>query len=117
MKKETQTICQALLDEKPKSAARTSTDGESLFLHGNKIATLERYPYGGIKKVTMTLAGWGTVTTRERLNGLIQSIAWRANGAYTRAGFSQKKGKQYYTDPNGNVREINPHDTVTLFVY
>ena len=38
-----------------------------LYLHGNKIA--QRAP-GSVHGVRFTLAGWNTVTTRERLNAL-----------------------------------------------
>jgi hypothetical protein len=39
----------------------TSTDGAAIFLHGNKI--VERREDG----IYVTLAGWNTTTTRERL--------------------------------------------------
>lgn len=122
MRKEAQRIVNALLNGKPATAARIHTDGTSLFLHGNKIATLERYPQaeavggegsplGGIKSVTMTLAGWGTPTTRERLNGLIRSLPF--SGGY----FSQQKGKQYFTDVNGNKKEIDTLEEITVKCY
>ena len=47
------------------SAARTSTDGQAMFLHGNLIAKRE-----ADGSVWVTLAGWGTVTTRDRVNTL-----------------------------------------------
>lgn len=64
MKTVTKTIIGAFLDRKPKTLNNTSTDGQSLFLFGNKIA--EHRPDG----VWFTLAGWPTVTTRDRLNAL-----------------------------------------------
>lgn len=44
-----------------------------MFLHGNRIAWIEGDRY------CLTLAGWGTATTRERLDGLLESIGspWR----------------------------------------
>lgn len=117
MRKETSKIVQALLNGKPATAARTHTDGTSLFLHGNKIATLERYPFGGTKSVTMTLAGWGTPTTRERLNGLLQSLAHRIGGQPTLAHFSQQKGKQFFTDVNGNKKEVDTFEEITIKCY
>ena len=46
-------------------------------LHGNLIAfrELER---DGISKVHVSLAGWGTPTTRERVNGLLDMLGSRA---------------------------------------
>lgn len=56
----------------------------SLALHGNTIAT--RFADGSINA---TLAGWPTVTTRDRLNALCDAIRQRR-------GFSQSKNVQYY---------------------
>lgn len=55
-----------------------------LNLHGNEIAC--RYHDGAI---IATLAGWPTVTTRDRLNALCDAINLRR-------GFSQSKNVQYY---------------------
>lgn len=44
--------------------SNTFVNGDSLFLHGNEIV---RKVEGGYE---ITLAGWNTTTTRERLNGL-----------------------------------------------
>jgi hypothetical protein len=64
MRKVTDKITTAFLAGKAKSLGNTSTDGKSLFLHGNMIAR-----HAG-EKLEVTLAGWPTVTTRERLNAL-----------------------------------------------
>lgn len=50
----------------------TRTDGNSVWLHGNKIVEMRE------DGVYATLAGWNTPTTRERVNGI------------TGARFSQK---------------------------
>ena len=68
-----------------------------LYLHGNLIA--ERRSNG---EVHVTLAGWGTPTTRERLNGLEQLL----NG--TRS-FHQKNHRQFY----GEI-EISSRDWVRI---
>lgn len=114
MRKETQQIAEALLNKQSKSMARTKTDGENLYLHGNRIATVKFYPFGGIQSISMTLAGFPTNTTRERLNGLIQSFAYRMTGNYTLASFTQRKGKQFYTEPSGKAREIDSRETIVL---
>ena len=57
-----------------KKIGNTETDGDNVWLHGNKI--IERRSDG----VYATLAGWNTPTTRERINGI------------TGAGFHQLKG-------------------------
>jgi hypothetical protein len=69
MRKETQKIAQAFARGQAAKAARTETDGRTVWLHGNRIA--QREDDGS---VWVTLAGWGTVTTRERLNGICQEL-------------------------------------------
>lgn len=56
----------------------------SLALHGNTIAT--RFAGG---EINATLAGWPTVTTRDRLNALCDAIGQQHK-------FSQSKNVQYY---------------------
>ena len=57
-------MCEAFINRTPASQGNTHTDGATLFLHGNAIA---RHGEHGLE---ITLAGWNTTTTRERLNGL-----------------------------------------------
>ena len=57
----------------------------SVFLHGNEILSKVNSFGNWIEEAT--LAGWDTVTTRERLNGIL--------GSHT---FTQKKGKQFFND-------------------
>lgn len=83
MRKESQKIARAFLEGKPASAARTMTDGRAMFLHGHKIAW--RDDDGAL---VVSLAGWGTVTTRDRLNTLFRL-------ANLGAGVYQRKGAQY----------------------
>lgn len=64
MRKVTKKIAVAFRDGVPLTVDNSTTDGVSVFLHGNKIAWREG------SKFFFTLAGWPTVTTRERLNGL-----------------------------------------------
>ena len=57
-----------------------------LYLHNNIIALKQHDDPNG---VLLTLAGWGTTTTRERLNGLLFELG------HPGVGFSQRKGEQY----------------------
>ena len=57
-----------------------------LYLHNNIIALKKHDAPDG---VLLTLAGWGTPTTRERLNGLLSELG------HPGVGFSQRKGEQY----------------------
>lgn len=64
---------------------------QAVYLHGNEIARFEynhmqaREPFA----ITATLAGWGTVTTRSRLNAITREFTGSAR-------FSQKNHAQYF---------------------
>jgi len=96
MRKESLKIARAFLAKESARAARTTTDGQSLYLHGNKIAW--HNPDGTL---SLTLAGWGTVTTRDRLNTICRLIGT--------GGFSQMRGRQYFAGA-----EIGENDTLTV---
>ena len=100
MRKETQKIMSAFLKGENASAQRTNTDGRSVWLHGNLIA--ER----GTTKTWFTLAGWPTVTTRDRVNGLLQ-----LSGSDYRV--FQKNGTQFLTNGK-DVREIGDSEWIGL---
>ena len=65
MRKVTREVCIAFLEGRSKRVDNTDTDGVSLRLHGNTIAQWR--PDG----LWITTAGWDTVTTRDRLKGLM----------------------------------------------
>ena len=65
MRKVTAQIKAAFEAQTPRTVGNTSTDGQSVWLHCNKI--VERRENG---EVWATLAGWATPTTRERVNGI-----------------------------------------------
>ena len=83
MKKITEKICNAFLTGKRLTISNTLTENAAIWLHGNKIAywltddfTLLPKPY---RVLQISLCGWNTVTTRERLNGLLTTLGsnWR----------------------------------------
>ena len=101
MRQETQKIMSAFLRGQKASAARTNTDGHSVWLHGNLIAQRSEGDY-----VDFSLAGWPTVTTRDRVNGLLQ-----LSGSDCRV--FQKNGTQFLT--NGDtVRELGDSEWVSV---
>ena len=85
-RQESYDAARAFLDHKPRSFARTRTDGTALYLHSSRIAW---YDDNGV--IQLTLAGWGTVTTRDRLNALCDLVVGQRL-------FRQRKGKQYFND-------------------
>ena len=100
MRQETQKIMSAFLKGESASAQPTNTDGHNVWLHGNLIA--ER----GTTKTWFTLAGWPTVTTRDRVNGLLE-----LSGSDYRV--FQKNGTQFLTNGK-DVREIGDSEWIGL---
>jgi len=84
MRQESLEVCRAFIAGRVRSMKRTRTDGTTLYLHGNRIAWWN--PDGS---VSMTLAGWGTPTTRDRLN----TLCWLM---FATRPFHQKKHQQHY---------------------
>lgn len=94
MRKETKDIMTAFLRRASRRCQRTMTDGDAVYLHGNRIAWRE--PNGDI---SMTLAGWCTPTTRERLNGLCLLLI-------DCKPFNQRKFEQFYHDDPIDTRQV-----------
>jgi hypothetical protein len=67
MRKVTKEIVQAWARGDCLTVGNTCTNGEAIFLHGHGIAWKGLEP----DEIVLTLAGWNTVTTRERLNGVL----------------------------------------------
>ena len=84
MRQESARICRAFIERRYAKAKRTTSLGNDLLLHGNRIAWWN--PDGS---VSMTLAGWGTPTTRDRLN----TLCWLM---FATRPFHQKKHQQHY---------------------
>lgn len=86
MRKITQKIAEAFREHRKLKIDNTETDGSNVWLFGKKIIS-----YGGIEhNLVFTLAGWNTLTTRERLNGILP------------ISLTMKKGVAYF---NGNPIE------------
>lgn len=80
-----------------------------LLLHGNIIATATKKFINGKYETTITItsAGWKTVTTKERLNGLLQ---------YLEAGSIQQRNFEWYLNDeywNGNDFTFYPQTSIT----
>ena len=101
MRQETHKIMSAFLRGQKASAARTNTDGHNVWLHGNKIAQRSEGDF-----VDFSLAGWPTVTTRDRVNGLLE-----LSGSDYRV--FQKSGTQFLTNGT-DIREIGDSEWIGL---
>lgn len=123
MRKVTETIVDAFLGRTPANAGNSSTDGDTLFLHGNRIAW--HGEQNGAAGVFLTLAGWDTVTTKERLRGVLRMMGhmytnlgtrpvlqiWTVNGQ-TKIG--EGSAKALDLDPNATVFVVHPVTSVGL---
>ena len=76
MRKVTEQIKKAFFAKQAKKVGNTETDGASVWLHGNKIIERDK---SGI--VLFTFAGWGSVTTRERLRGILNVDVYQKDHA------------------------------------
>ena len=97
MRKVTRTVCESFLSRQPKTLGNTHTDGNCLWLHGNKIA--EHQADGSVE---LSLASWGTPTTRERVNGVCDLMGLGRP-------FYQHNHCQYFDN-----REIGTSEIVTV---
>ncbi len=68
MRKITKQITEAFLNGRKLTVGNSMTDGNAIFLHGNKIAWRDE------GELYISMCNWGTPTTRERLNGLLDEI-------------------------------------------
>jgi len=96
----TDTIAKAFVEGKKRRVANTSTDGRTIWLHNNAIA--RKTGDGGVE---ISLAGWPTVTTRERLNGLMQALG--INKRVTQKGGNQLLDGQPWDGDWTNVGSVD----------
>ena len=72
---------------------RVSPGGTQLLLHDNIIAARFK---GGTQRTVFTLAGWGTPTTRERINGLLEYLGYDTRVyQYKHEQWVRHEGKDY----------------------
>lgn len=103
MRQETSTIARAFYRGKKASQARTSTDGNTVWLHGNKIAWRTE-----ARDIGFTLAGWPTVTTRDRINGILKTFG------YGLWGVAQRDHDQYLVYLAEKVMPLDDNDSFYL---
>ena len=108
MRKVTETIAESFYKGFKKTVSNTNTDGVNVWLHGNKIAWRNQD-----NSLSVTLASWGTPTTRERINGILDTF-----GIHYRV--AQHKGKQIIKNSSNDKSfgfEFLPYgdDTVITF--
>jgi hypothetical protein len=98
-RKITEAVAAAFAQGKKKKVGNTETDGNSFWLHNNKIAKIE----GGI--LLISFAGWATSTTRERINGILQAFGIKARTSIS-------KGNVKIAAPDGRVKIIDSNEWI-----
>ena len=101
MRQETHKIMSAFLKGKKASAQRTHTDGTTVWLHGHEIV------HRGDHNTWFTLADWPTVTTRDRINGMLE-----LSGSDYRV--CQRNLRQYLIKDGETVRELGEDEWVSV---
>lgn len=109
MRKITEAASNAFKANRPFSSGNTSVliedDYTRMYLHGNLIA--ERLNLTNWdQRVMVTLAGWGTPTTRERVNGLLTTLG-------RQEGFYQEDFAQWFSTAIGDIC-VDPDERLTL---
>lgn len=102
MRQESKRIAEAFIAGKSARADRTTTDGKAVYLHGNRIAWRD-----DSGDVHLTLCGWPTVTTRDRLNTICDYLIGNRP-------FHQKKHTQYFNDNEIGARQIITIHTIEV---
>jgi len=110
MRQITQDAVIAFANDRPFRRANTEVrvldGGTQLLLHNNIIAAR----FAGSGKVMFTLAGWGTPTTRERVNGLLQYLGHTTRvyqDKHEQFVWHQGKGHPIATDDDWYISDNN----------
>ena len=117
MRKVSKEIAKAFINDKRKTVGNTYTENGKIFLHDNKIAWWEStgkyYSQGSdidsnSGHLCFSMCGWGTPTTRERLNTLFYKL-FKGDAVFLK----QSKGNQYLYI-NLTCMEIDPSKVYVL---
>jgi hypothetical protein len=115
MRKVTQNTTLAFLAGAPFAQGNTSTDGQVLSLHGHRIAW--RGTWNGASGVFLSLAGFDTRTTRDRLNGVLIGMGHAASHVDSRPVLRVKtKGGVTFIEEVGTQKRTNLQAKDVVFV-
>ena len=104
MRKESAAIARAFAERRSARGARTKTDGRTVWLHDNAIAWWDD------DTLCLTLAGWPTTTTRDRLNAICEVVIGRRL-------FRRKDYVTHYKDQPIQHSQVVRIDIVPILAY
>lgn len=118
MRNVTKIVCEDFILGNRRKIKNTETDGQSLWLHGNRIAWFETHPDHNDRILCLSLAGWPTVTTRERLNGVLRLLQlpcgfYQQNHAQLYSGLFWDGEKNVYIG-DGSEMLLDPTDVIQI---
>lgn len=96
MRKVSREVAKAFLARTPRTIKNTSSSGDALRLHNNVIAW-----WFDDDTIKVSPCGFGTTTTRERLNALLQLLG-------VRGGFHQHRHEQYFGSYKISTYDVIP---------
>jgi hypothetical protein len=100
MRKVTEKIAEALARGRNKTVGNTATFDGAVYLHGNKIADWRE------DGLHMSLAGWNTPTTKDRLNGIAEFLGLNVRFT-TKGGEAMLNGNKISDTQWHNVRKVH----------
>ena len=110
MRQITYEIKQAFELRVSKTINNTRTDGQSVWLHGNRI--IHRDELG---EIWVTLSNWPTPTTRERINGIAPHVSiWQRNHVQYISGIRHQPEVQIELDDSIWINTITGQQKQTI---
>jgi len=105
MRKVTQQIAEAFKNYQKCTISNTMTDGQAVYLHGNKIVWRDPNSFSGLM---ISMCGWGTPTTHERINGILNVLG-------AEVGVGQRNHQQGFVYPDGSFEPIDSQKAYSVF--
>lgn len=105
MRKVTEQIATAFKNYRKCTIGNTMTDGQSVWLHGNRIVWRDPDSLSGLK---ISMCDWPTPTTRERINGILSTLG-------SDVGLAQRNHTQGFIYSDGSFEPIDESKSYSVF--
>ena len=105
MRQVTKLIAEAFKNGRKLTRSNTMTDGQAVYLHGNKIVWRDPDSLSGLK---ISMCDWPTPTTRERINGILSTLG-------SDVGLAQRNHTQGFIYSDGSFEPIDESKSYSVF--